>query len=518
MLPSHQRSIQWVGILLVALSLGACGGLPKGGERPPSTAMKNNGGTALAAAVRPRVAAHPGQSGLHTLLDGREALAARMALADAAERSLDIQYYIWNKDMAGKVLLERLLRAANRGVRVRLLLDDIGTMPSDATLLAIDSHPNIEVRMFNPVALRSPRLLGMVADFGRINKRMHNKSFTADGQVAIVGGRNIGDEYFEAHTVMNFADFDVAVIGPVVKEVSDQFDLYWNNQSAIPIAALARQNTTPEQFAAQRTALIAYQETAADSAYARSLRDSEFDRQLRNRNVPYYWGRATIVNDHPDKVATSADNTETHLAPQLRAVVAKTKRELFLVSPYFVPGKQGVALLAGVHQRGARVVGITNSLSSTDGLPVHSKYQLYRKPLIEAGVELYEIKPTAGAELRRRFREPAGSSTGGLHAKTFTFDRRIGFIGSYNLDPRSSKLNTEMGVFFNCPALARRLPEKAERDLGRDAYRVELAGNRLVWVTLEGNKQVRYDSEPETGLWKRIKVQVISWLPIEWLL
>jgi putative cardiolipin synthase len=429
-----------------------------------------------------------------------------------------VQYYIWNKDLAGKVLLEHLFRAADRGVRVRLLLDDLGTMPSDATLLAIDSHPNIEVRMFNPVALRSPRLLGLVADFGRVNKRMHNKSFTADGQVAIVGGRNIGDEYFEAHAVMNFADLDVVVIGPVVTEVSDEFDLYWNNQSAIPIAALARQNTTPEQFVAQRAALIAYQETAADSVYAQSLRDSEFSRQLRNRNVPYYWGRATIVNDHPDKVATSADKKETHLAPQLRAVVDKTKRELFLVSPYFVPGKQGVELLAGVHQRGARVVVITNSLASTDGVPVHSKYQLYRKPLIEAGVELYEIKPTAGAQLKRRFREPAGSSTGGLHAKTFTFDRRIGFIGSYNLDPRSSKLNTEMGVFFNCPALARRLSETAERDLGRNAYRVELAGNRLVWVTREGNKQVRYDSEPETGLWKRIKVQVISWLPIEWLL
>ena len=408
--------------------------------------------------------------------------------------------------MAGKVLLERLFRAADRGVRVRLLLDDLGTMPSDATLLAIDSHPNIEVRMFNPVALRSPRLLGMVADFGRINKRMHNKSFTADGQVSIVGGRNIGDEYFEAHAEMNFADLDVVVIGPVVKEVSDQFDLYWNNQSAIPIAALARQNTTPEQFAAKRAALIAHHETAKASAYAQSLRDSEFARQLRNRNVSYYWGRATIVNDHPDKVATSADKTETHLAPQLREVVDKTKRELFLVSPYFVPGKQGVELLAGVHQRGARVVVITNSLASTDGVPVHAKYQLYRKPLIEAGVELYEIKPTAGAQLKRRFREPAGSSTGGLHAKTFAFDRRIGFIGSYNLDPRSSKLNTEMGVLFDCPALAKRLPEQTERDLARNAYRVELDGNRLVWVTREGDKEVRYHSEPEAGLMKRIKV------------
>ncbi len=256
----------------------------------------------------------------------------------------------------------------------------------------------------------------------------------------------------------------------------------------------------------------------AASAYAQSLRDSEFARQIRNRSVPYYWGKATIVEDHPDKVATSAGKTETHLAPQLRQVVDQTKRELFLVSPYFVPGKKGVELLAGVRQRGVRVVVITNSLASTDGVPVHSKYQLYRKSLIEAGIELYEMKPTAGAQLKRRFREPAGLSTGGLHAKTFTFDRRIGFIGSYNLDPRSSKLNTEMGVLFNCPALAKRLPGETQRDLSRNAYRVELDGKRLVWVTREGDKEVRYHSEPDAGLTKRIEAQVISWLPIEWLL
>jgi putative cardiolipin synthase len=357
-----------------------------------------------------------------------------------------------------------------------------------------------------------------VADFGRINKRMHNKSFTADGQVSIVGGRNIGDEYFDANAAMNFADLDVAVIGPVVKEVSDQFDLYWNSQSSIPIAALARQNTTPEQFAAKRAALIAHHGTAKSSAYAQSLRDSEFARQIRNRNVSYYWGKATIVNDHPDKVATSADKTETHLAPQLRELADKTKRELFLISPYFVPGKGGVELLAGVHQRGVRVVVITNSLASTDGVPVHSKYKLYRKPLVEAGVELYEIKPTVGAQLKRRFREPAGSSTGGLHAKTFAFDRRIGFIGSYNLDPRSSKLNTEMGVLFDCPPVAKRLPEQLERDLGRNAYRVELDHRRLVWVTQEGGKEVRYTSDPGAGFMKRVKAQVIGWLPIEWML
>src|SRR4249920_1382372 len=203
------------------------------------------GSTALAAAVGPGVAAHPGHSGLHALADGRDALAARLVLADAAECSLDVQYFIWSKDMVGRVLLERLLRAADRGVKVRMLLDDYGTAPSDAVLLAIDSHPNIEVRMFNPIAIRSLRMLGIVADFRRTNRRMHNKSFIADGQVAIVGGRNIGNEYFGASDAYNHADLDLAVIGPVVGEISEAFELYWTHRTAVPISRLSPQTTTP---------------------------------------------------------------------------------------------------------------------------------------------------------------------------------------------------------------------------------------------------------------------------------
>ena len=337
---------------------------------------------------------------MHALADSRDAFAARLALADAAQRSLDVQYYIWHKDMTSSVLIERLLRAADRGVRVRLLLDDIGTMPSDSVLLTIDSHPNVEVRMFNPVALRSPRMLGMVADFGRINRRMHNKSFIADGQVAIVGGRNIGDEYYGTSAGANFADLDLAVIGPVVNETADAFDLYWNHAAAVPITKLSRQTTTPEQYAAKRAALEERDAAAKQSAYADSLRQSEFARQVRNRAVTYSWGRAAIVNDHPDKVLTSSAKVDTHLAPQLREVVDGTKRELFLVSPYFVPGKEGVDLLAGVRQRGVRVVVITNSLASTDGVPVHSGYKHYRKPLLRAGVEL--VRNQAVRRLRQR--------------------------------------------------------------------------------------------------------------------
>ena len=293
----------------------------------------------------PRIAAHPGQSGLHALPDGRDALAARLALADAAQRSLDVQYFIWSKDLAGKVLLDRLFRAADRGVRVRLLLDDLGTMPSDTILLTIDSHPNIEVRMFNPVAMRSLRVLGMVADFGRINKRMHNKSFIADGQVAIVGGRNIGDEYFEAH---------------------DEGELCRSRRGGHRAGGAAKFPTTSTFTGTIRLRfrLPRFRDkTRRPRSSPRSGRRSS--RITRPRSIPpmripcataslpgnsridavsYFWGRATIVNDHPDKVLTSAAKTETHLAPKLREVVDATKRELFLVSPYFVPGKHGVDL------------------------------------------------------------------------------------------------------------------------------------------------------------------------------
>lgn len=484
------------------------------------------GETRLAAAMEPQVAAHPGLSGLHAFSDGLDALAARLILADAAERTLDVQYYIWKQDMVGKVLLERLLRAADRGVKVRLLLDDFGTVPSDAVLLAIDSHPNIELRMFNPVSNRSLRALGIAADFRRTNRRMHNKSFTADGQVSIVGGRNIGNEYFEASDAYNHADLDLAVIGPVVGEVSDAFELYWDHRTAVPISKFSRQ-TPPEELERRRAGLIDHYTTAVKSEYADTVRDSEFARQFRNGVITWFWSRANIISDHPEKVLTCSTRDDTHLAPKLRELVEATASELFLVTPYFVPGKNGVTLLAGARQRGVRVVVITNSLASTNSASVHSGYQRYRRALLEAGVELYEIKPTASNRRRRSgggwFGSVGSGGSGGsggssLHAKAFAFDRSIGFVGSYNLDPRSNRLNTEMGVVFDCPPLAQRLPEECERDLAHTAYRVELDGSRLVWVTHEGDQEVRHATEPACTLARRCQVRVIRCLPIEWML
>ena len=246
-----------------------------------------------------------------------------------------------SKDLVGKVLFERLLRAADRGVRVRLLLDDFGTVPSDEVLLAIDSHPNIELRMFNPQRLRSPRMLGFLIDIGRLNRRMHNKSFTADGQVSIVGGRNIGDEYFGAHAGANFADLDVVVVGPVVKEVSNEFDLYWNHPTAVPMSTLSRKKDDARGDGGEAG--------GADRAPRNRGSDHLCGGRARERICPaaqepehfLLLGRATIVNDHPEKVLTSSAKTETHLAPQLREVADRTKHELFLVTPYFVPGEEG---------------------------------------------------------------------------------------------------------------------------------------------------------------------------------
>jgi putative cardiolipin synthase len=505
----------WLGIALVPLVLTACGGLPDVSGRAPSRAITGTEQTALARYIRPMLAAHPGQSGSHALPNGQDAFAARLALADAAQRSLDVQYFIWSKDLTGQALLESLVRAADRGVRVRVLLDDLGSAHSDLNLLALASHPNIEVRIFNPVSLRSPKLLGMVAEFSRINRRMHNKSMIADGQVAIVGGRNIGDEYFAAHSGMDFADLDVVTIGPVVKQVSDAFDLYWNSRPVIAITKVAHRQPAPEALPGIRNGLTAEWSAARKSAYGESVRRSEFAQQLKAHRVTWLWGLSRVLVDNPEKALTPPSDESTHLAPKLRAEANTARKEWFLVSPYFVPRTGGVAYLSAARRRGLRVVVVTNSLASTDGKMAFSGYQGSRKDLLRAGVELYELKAKVG-QGRLRLRWASSSSNGeGLHAKTFAFDRRTIFVGSFNLDPRSRNLNTEIGVLIDCPALASRLPEMLGSVLATEAYRVELEGNRLVWVTYQDGKEVRYYHEPETSFGRRAMTFLVGLLPIK---
>ncbi|HTN66176.1 MAG TPA: phospholipase D family protein, partial [Burkholderiaceae bacterium] len=363
------------------------------GGRPVSAMLPNNADTRLGKSVAPLVQVHPGVSGVVALRDGRAAFAARALLADAAERTLDVQYYIWHRDMSGTLLFEALRRAADRGVRVRLLLDDNNTGGLDSVLAALDAHPNIEVRLFNPFRIRRWRALGYLTDFARLNRRMHNKSFTADDQVAIIGGRNVGDEYFGAGQDVLFVDLDVLAIGPVVKDVSRDFESYWNSASSYP-AQRVLPGADPAAMPALAAAAsrIAVDPTAR--AYIDALAEQPFVRDLLAHRLPFEWAATTMVSDDPAKGLGRAAQDEL-LVARLRRILKMPARELELVSPYFVPGAAGVEYFAALARRGVAITVLTNSLEATDVVAVHAGYAKRRKPLLEAGVRLFEMKRAA---------------------------------------------------------------------------------------------------------------------------
>jgi putative cardiolipin synthase len=515
--------------LLSGLALTGCASLPEDYPRQASYALTDTGGTRLAQALSPILARHAPRSGAYPLESGLDAFVARFVLAEAAQRSLDLQYYIWHADASGRLLLDALLRAADRGVRVRLLIDDIGTSADDTDLLVVAAHPNVELRLFNPLALRSARTLGLLAEFERTNRRMHNKSFTVDNQMSIVGGRNIGDEYFAAREDVEMRDFDVIAVGPVVAQVSGAFDLYWNSAMVYPIEALARDKPDAQAIAQARAALQAFVESQQDGPYAQALLRSPLAKRVRAHAVEYFWGDARMVFDDPQKIEAAPTEEETHLQTKLRSEVAPPESEVLVLSPYFVPGDEGVESLRRLRQRGVKVRIVTNSLASTDVVSVHSGYQRYRKPLLEAGIELYELKPSA-AQKQDEAAKRRGDSTHGvsgskraaLHAKTLIADRRTLFVGSMNLDPRSLFLNTEIGVILEMPEMARAFVERFDADLRGAAYRLALApadgagGDRRVqWIAMEDGREVRYDSEPGASFWRRLGAGFLSLLPIE---
>jgi putative cardiolipin synthase len=490
--------------------------------------MLDTDGTRLGRMASQQAAAHPGLSGAYPLARGQDAFLARLALAETAERSLDVQYYIWRSDSTGRILLNHLVHAAQRGVRVRLLIDDLGTAPNDAHLLLIDGNSNIEVRLFNPIASRSARMFGTLVDFGRVNRRMHNKSFTADGQASIVGGRNVGDEYFEAASDMDFADMDVLAIGPVVKQVSGSFDLYWNSPAAIPIAALASKRVSDKDMSRARAALAEFGASQRAGAYADALRNSKLAQNLRTGALTFSWGKAEALYDDPAKITQSPQDQSTHLLPKLAKITDTTQSELLIISPYFIPGKAGVEYFRRMRERGVRVVVLTNSLAATDVSAVHAGYSRYRRDLLESGVELYEIKATARRPGEERARGGSGPGLGGssrasLHAKVFIFDRRTLFVGSLNLDPRSVSLNTEIGLVFEVPELAAHGATQLMAAVSGATYRLALvppqadgiSARRIEWIELENGQEVRHDTEPQAGIWRRLGVWFMSWLPIE---
>ncbi len=501
--------------------------LPPLDDRTESSAITGTGDTRLGRGIAPVAAAHPGLSGIYPLLDAQDAFAARILLTRAADRSLDIQYYIWHADLSGTLLFEAIREAADRGVRVRLLLDDNNTTGLDPVLAALDAHPQIEVRLFNPFVLRTPRLLGYLTNPLRLNRRMHNKSFTADNQATLIGGRNIGDEYFAAHDGSLFIDLDVLAVGPVVRDVSDDFDRYWACASSYPIDRLlpAASDAHPATIASR--ASLAERDPKARE-YIDAIHHSPFVTQLLHSELPFEWVPVQMLSDDPAK-GLGLVPKEKLLMNKLQQALGEPQRELGLVSGYFVPTLAGVQAFTELAQRGVHIHIMTNALTATDIGIVHAGYAKRRKPLLQAGIALYEMRrPSQDKRPPRRQRRRirgAGSaallrrSGSTLHAKTFSVDSERVFVGSFNFDPRSFHLNTELGFLIHSPALARRIQRAFEDLIPENAYEVRLSEQgRLYWLELDGDITIRHDSEPGVSRLRRAGVAMLSWLPIEWLL
>ena len=502
----------WSILAAAAVVLQGCAVLPSQDNRTVSTAFQDTAETHLGRTIAPLTQAHPGKSGVIALPQGIDAFAARARLADVAERSLDVQYYIWHNDMAGSLLFDALRRAADRSVRVRLLLDDNNTEGMDDVLAELASHRNIEVRLFNPFAARRWRALSYLTDFDRLDRRMHNKSFTADNQVTIIGGRNVGDEYFGAGQNVQFVDLDVMAIGDVVRDVSRDFDRYWASDSAYPAGRVlqptgATPQLTPEAGADRAT---------MTALYLDALARQPFVRMMLEHRLPFEWASVHMVSDDPSKGLGKARDDD-FLWARLKRIVATPTRELELVSPYFVPGADGAAHFADMARHGAKITVLTNSLEATDVPAVHAGYAKRRKQLLESGVELYEMKRTGGAT--PTFRAGGSSSASSLHAKTFSVDRSAVFIGSFNFDPRSASLNTELGFVMECPVIAAAMADAITAMMAERAYQVRLGPDGgMQWVEHIDGKEVVHDQEPGAGFWRQLGVSLLSLLPIEGLL
>ncbi|WP_167854952.1 phospholipase D family protein [Mangrovimicrobium sediminis] len=499
--------------LCLILGLAACSSLPVLEGRDTSHAISADADTTFGRTVRGMLESHPQQSGFKTLPDGENAFLARLRMIAGAERSLDVQYYIWHKDLTGNVLAGQLLAAADRGVRVRLLLDDLDTAGKDHLLRVLDSHPNFSVRLFNPFANRSARAEDFVADTARINRRMHNKTLTADNQVSVFGGRNIGDEYFQAGTEMGFGDMDALAVGPIVQEISAQFDLYWNSRWAYPIDAFDwPQPVTAQDLEALRAAAARNLEQAQQSEYAGVLTQFRLAQVSSLAELDFVWSDWLLAYDQPDKVTASEVGDETHLAPKLRQGLDLTRHDLIIVSPYFVPGKQFTRYLTDMVARGVRVRILTNSLQANDVSLVHAGYMRYRDDLVRGGVELYEFRASQ-ERLDGGERTRIGASRSSLHAKFFVFDATYVFVGSFNLDGRSVALNTELGAYFLSPLQASAMAADFDDWALQVAYRVQLDdAGKLQWLTRESGVERVVYKEPDTTWWKRFSTRVLSWI------
>lgn len=475
-------------------------------ESDESYKLPDTGDTRLGEAAARWLEANSGSDGALRLDLGSDALGVRISMIEHAERSVDIQSYLLKNDLSGNLVAVKLSEAAERGVRVRLLVDDALTQPIDMGLVSLNDHPNIEVRVFNPFPRRRSRFISFIANFNILNRRMHNKSFTVDNQLSIVGGRNIADEYFRSDGIDEFIDEDLLLVGSVVDKISTGFDKYWNSPDAFPMGAFERL-VTHQSVASMTTQARAFLMENARTPILQDYSERILREHLEGR-AAFVAAPVKLVMDRPDKIRMRLRRPTSRTSVFLREMVAKTRDRVFIVSPYFVPQKRGVEFLAGLVQRGAKVTVVTNSLASTNHASVHAAYARYRKPLLRAGVELLELKPGIDALA------PEGKMT--LHSKVAVVDESRVFVGSFNLDPRSLYLNTEMGVAVDSPQLASQFSDSIRDQLPSFSYRLFLSDTgRLMWRHKENGVESIASVEPHTSIGRRITTRLMSLLPME---
>lgn len=471
-------------------------------------------GTLLDRGVSALVDEAGGASGLALLSENVDAFAARALAARSAGRSLDLMYYIWHHDLTGQLLAHEMLAAADRGVRVRLLLDDINTRGRDPFYLALDSHPDIEVRLFNPSLAREGKLrrgLEILLRAFAVNRRMHNKAWIADGRIAIVGGRNIGDEYFDAAEAESFRDLDLVLLGPAVGEAAAVFDRFWNSAQTIPVRAVARpRRRRRARLDALRVRLSDLAVGTAARPYLERVRQRLSVVALFEDGIRIHWtGAAQVISDPPEKaLARGAGNW---LMREIFPAIGAATRTVEITSPYFVPGAEGTRALVALAGKGVDVAVLTNSLAATDVAAVHGGYAPWRRALLRGGVRLYELRPDADRQRISLF----GSRGASLHTKAFTVDGRRGFVGSFNFDPRSAALNTEMGVLFEDEGLAAEMRSLFARETKPDmSYRLRIENGALLWEGEMDGKVGTTIREPEATVMRRLVATIVGWLPI----
>ena len=499
---------------LAALALAACSSLEPRPDLPVDAALPAGTGTTLDGLIADAEAKRPGQSGFRLVREGPEAFAIRSRTALAAGRSLDVQTYIWHDDATGSYLAVRLLEAADRGVKVRLLVDDMDARDKNYGFAALDAHPNIDVRMFNPFASRwgSVRLaFEALGSFSRINRRMHNKTWIADNRIAIVGGRNLGNEYFGASKEVNFVDLDFAMVGPIVRDASASFDRYWNSQASYPMALLAPDDVTTAALDALRKSAASKLDAARNHPFAVELRNSDAIQRLVAGDWPMHWTtQYRFVSDDPAKAmgkggGLGGSEVLAVLAPALK----NATRQITVISPYFVPGKGGTEYLVDRVSSGVGVRVLTNSLAANDVAMVYGGYAKARPDLLAGGVKLWELKPLSGSAAKQSM---FGSSGASLHTKALASDSTGVFVGSYNLDPRSTSLNCEQGVFVEEPVIAAQLEALFDEESAADrAWSVRLENGKLRWS--DGTRT--YDSSPQASAGQKFQAWLAKVLPLD---